>query len=456
MKAIIVSLVGAAAVAALASKLQEGEIVFSQDRDVYVHLPNYDKEKIPPYTLEDPLTFLDGRKVTKENWAERRKELLGVFAKEMFGKEPPLPETVITELVNEKVSAAAGYAIRRQYQMWFKADKTGPCINWIVWIPRYAKQPVPVISFLNYRGNHELVPDPDIILMQGWSRLHPDFVDSTTHKVNGKSRGVMQNPDNDSVFPLGTILSRGYAVMSACYCEVSPDPDVSAPDSDKFPPLKYAYTGVFELWGPRDHSRTDNISSIGAWGWALSRGLDLAERIPEIDAKKAVVTGCSRLAKAALLAAARDERFAVCVPNQTGGGGVPLYKHDYGGNISTANRLYAHWFCRAYAKYAKDTHLTMPFDQHLLVACVAPRALLAEGFNDKWFDTEGEFLSLQAASPVWELLKGEGLPKVAWPAAYDTSAIGRWLGYVRRSEAHGISAYDWKWTMDFADRVFGK
>jgi len=27
---------------------------------------------------------------------------------------------------------------------------------------------------------------------------------------------------------------------------------------------------------------------------------------------------------------------------------------------------------------------------------------------------------------------------------------------VRRSQSHGISAYDWRWTLDFADGVFGK
>ena len=138
------------------------ETVFSQDREVYVHKPNYDVSKIPPYTLEDPLMFVDGRKVkTAEDWAARRREILGIFAREMYGAEPPPPETVVTELADEK-ETVAGYAIRRQYRMWFKADKTGPCLNWIVWIPKFAKKPVPVISFLNYRGNHELVPDEDV------------------------------------------------------------------------------------------------------------------------------------------------------------------------------------------------------------------------------------------------------------------------------------------------------
>ena len=313
---------------------KEGEIVHAQDRDVYVHLPNYDKSKIPPYTLENPLEFLDGRRVTAADWPARRRELLGIFAKEMYGAEPPPPEAVVTELVDEKRNAVAGYGIRRQYRMWFKSDKSGPSVNWIVWMPRFAKKPVPVISFLNYRGNHELVSDADIPVMTAWSRAGEK---APGHRVTDKTRGDMQDPNNATVFPIGTILARGYAVMSACYCEVSSDPDRRAPDAAMFPQELMAYNGVFTLWGARDPKRTDNITAIGAWGWALSRGLDLAERIPEIDAKKAVVTGCSRLGKSALMAAARDERFAVCVPNQTGGGGVPLAKRDFGENPSTSS-----------------------------------------------------------------------------------------------------------------------
>ena len=53
----------------------------------------------------------------------------------------------------------------------------------------------------------------------------------------------------------------------------------------------------------------DIAAKLGAWAWALSRGLDLAETIPEVEARRSVATGSSRLAKAALLAFARDERF---------------------------------------------------------------------------------------------------------------------------------------------------
>ncbi len=301
------------------------EVGFFQDREVFIREPNYDESKIPAYSLEDPLTFVDGRKVKNAaDWAERRREILGIFAKEMFGEEPPRPEAVVAELVDEK-NTVDGYAIRRQYRMWFRKDKSGPCVNWIVWVPTFAKKPVPVISFLNYRGNHELVPDADIPVQQGWSRAGEN---TDGHRCVERTRGIMQDPNGASIFPLGIILARGYAVMSACYCEVSPDPDRNEKDQ-KYQQNPFAYTGVFGLWGRRDESRTDNITAIGAWAWALSRGLDLAERVPGIDAKRSVVTGCSRLGKAAFLAAARDERFAVCVPNQTGGGGIPLAKRDY-------------------------------------------------------------------------------------------------------------------------------
>ena len=66
---------------------------------------NYDEAKIAPYALEDPLTFLDGRKVnTAVEWRKRRAEILGIFAKEMYGLPPPAPEEVITETLEQGVT----------------------------------------------------------------------------------------------------------------------------------------------------------------------------------------------------------------------------------------------------------------------------------------------------------------------------------------------------------------
>jgi len=421
--------------------------------------PNYDESKVAPYTLENPLAFADGRKLKDASeWPARRKEILEIFAREMYGEEPPAPEAVVTEL-REEGSTLAGLAIRRQYRMWFKQDKSGPFLDWLLVLPNRVaellpntkgahvvcenREKVPVVLMLNYPGNHAVLNDAEVALPEGgWFRADDDSGD---HGPKESNRGALRHSQSRTTVPAEFIISRGYAFLTACYAQVSPDVEVGRGD-----PESLAYTHVFELWGKRDESRTDNTTALGAWAWALSRGLDLAEKIPEIDARRCVATGSSRLAKAALLASARDERFAVCVPNQTGGGGVPLAKRNFGENISTEMRMFPHWYCKAYAKYI-DNEQAMKFDQHLLVAAIAPRALLVQGFNSGWFDAKGEYLSVKAASPVWEFLGGKGVPEGGFPDNYDTSFIGESLGYVRRGGQHGISMFDWRWMLDFAD-----
>lgn len=409
--------------------------------------PNYDANRIAPYKLEDPLTFANGSPVENvEQWRSRRQEILDIFAKEMFGEEPPPPETLIIDKAEESDEALAGFAIRTQYKMYFRKDKSGPCINWLLYRPRYVVGPVPVIELLNYRGNHQLTPETEVFVTDSWIRNAEDVID---HKVLESSRGKMCNPCRDSIVPLSMLIAKGYAFLTACYAEVSPDPNPDEENPD-FRQQPFAYTGVFELWGKRDENRTDNITALGAWAWALSRGLDLIEQNPDLDAKKVVVTGCSRLGKSAFLAAARDERFALCVANQCGGGGVTLAKRDFGENVATEMKAFTHWYCKAYKKYETNPALLLPFDQHLLVATIAPRPLLIEGFGSPWFDTEGEYLSCKAASCVWEFLGKPGLPAGVFPPPYSTEAVGKYLGFVHRTEKHGISGYDWEWLFNFA------
>ena len=111
--------------------------------------PNYDESKIAPYELEDPLTFVDGRKLKDvSEWPARRAEILKIFADNMFGQEPPPAEAVISELV-EQGETCGGFGIRRQYRMWFRKDKSGPVIDWLLLLPTKAKGPVPVFMLLN-------------------------------------------------------------------------------------------------------------------------------------------------------------------------------------------------------------------------------------------------------------------------------------------------------------------
>ena len=390
----------------------------STQRNEYVEF-NYDESKAgelgKDYVLEDPLVFADGRRVTGGNWPERRRELLDMFEREVYGRLPPKPTEMVFDIVGEKMSSDR-FATVRRYRQYFRGDRTGPVIDWLVVLPRHAKGKVPVFLHLNYAG---------------------------LDKIEAKKT-------NHYDLPWDMLVANGYAFMSAHYTQISGD---GARRGNIF-------NGVCELWGRRDFAKGDNPGSMIIWAWGLMRGLDLAERMPEVDATRNVVIGSSRLGKAALLAAAYDERFSVCIPNQTGAVGVQLMKRDYGETLKGQRLALPHWYCRNVWKYAENP-AAQPFDQHLLLACVAPRALLLECYHKKWFDPKGEWLAARAASPVWEMLTGKGLgggPSAPdeWPEPYSDSAARPPFGYVRRTECHGLSPYDWKWALDFADRALGR
>ena len=437
-----------ALVLGLASAAYAQNITAPQDS---VPAVNYDKSLIRPYVLEDPLQFVDGSKVeTTSDWERRRMEILDIFQHEMFGILPPASPVYLEEL--ESGPTLSGFGLRKQVRMWFREDHTGPKIDWLIVLPAHVKGPVPSVILLNSFGNQSVLADPEILLTDCWLRNKPDIGIENFHATE-KTRGFYVGEQFRSTFPVASILARGYALVTACYGEVSPDPERVPDENGVLMQDKFAYTGVFDLWGRRDPSKLDNTTSIMAWAWALMRGMDMIEKDPALDASKVVVTGASRLGKAALLAAAYDTRFPVAVPVQCGGGGIKLAKRNYGESIAAETFKFRHWYCRAYDKYANNEE-NMPFDQHLLVASIAPRAILVEGFGSPWFDTEGEYLSVKAADSVWKKLGYNGVQCDFWPDPYDTSAIGDRLGYVRRDQLHGISPIDWKWMLDFADKNF--
>ena len=419
---------------------------FAQKQNV-----NYDEAAVAPYTLPDPLVFANGKKVRKSQWPERRREILEMFQKEMYGQLPPKGDGIFLETIEEGPTLF-GQGTRRQVRMWFRPDKTGPKVDWLIVTPNNVQGPIPVVLLYNYAGNHAVLADKEILVPDAWFQ---GLFGEKDNKASEADRGLYNRDGGKTVYPIGSLAAKGYATVTACYNEVSPDPNsVQMKDGVKMQD-SFAYTGIFDLWGPRDPSRDDNTTSLMAWAWVLMRAMDMIEQDPTLDQSRVILTGYSRLAKAALIAGAFDERFPVVVPVQTGGGGVPLAKRYFGESVATEVVSFRHWFCRAYDKYADNTD-ALPFDQHMLLACVAPRALLVEGFDQGWFDTKGEYLAVKAASPVWKFLGKKGMPDVEWPSDYDTSAIGPSLGYVRRAGEHGIAPIDWEWMLDFAEGVWNK
>ena len=254
--------------------------------------PNYDESKVAPYTLPDPLTFVDGTKLTSPaQWPKRRAEILGIFEDQMYGLIPPPPAVMRLETL-ETSDILGGRATRKQIRMWFNAANTGPKIDWILFIPKHARGPVPAFIGLNYHGNQEIDADPAIRLCEGWLRDDSKHFVTNHHAVE-KSRGL-----DPKSWPVATLITRGYALATACYGDVAPD------DKDLYT------NGVHVLFPPSAPGVGNNTTAISAWAWALMRGMDMLEREPGIDRHRVAAIGCSRLAKTALLAGARDDRFA--------------------------------------------------------------------------------------------------------------------------------------------------
>ncbi len=164
--------------------------------------------------------------------------------------------------------------------------------------------------------------------------------------------------------------------------------------------------------------------------------------------------GHSRHGKATLWAGAQDGRFGIVISNESGCGEAALSKRAIGENVDRITGAFPHWFCPAFRRYA-DNEGAMSFDQHELLALIAPRKLyVASAEDDGWADPKGEFPGGYHAGPVYELYGLEGLgtdvqPPVHLPVIND-------IGYHLRTGIHDITDYDRERFMDFADRHFGR
>ena len=309
-----------------------------------------------------------------------------------------------------------GLATRRQVRIFFDSEESA-YEDLLLYIPNRRKGPAPAFMGVNFFGNHTIGTDPGIFLPDS-VRYRKDYVLTP--------RGSQQQR-----WPLREILERGYAVATFC-CE-----DV-VPDADGYPGIRANYDGY--TWG-----------ALAAWGWGLSRALDYLETDADVDAARVAVFGHSRMGKAAVWAGARDTRFAMVVSNASGCGGAALSRRRFGETVRRINTHFPYWFCENFHKYG-DNESMLPFDQHELLALIAPRPLYVEsGSEDRWSDPHGEFLGLANAAPVYQLYGYEGFAPSEWPAVEQPVVKGR-NGYHIRNGRHEILRYDWLQYLDFADK----
>lgn len=187
----------------------------------------------------------------------------------------------------------------------------------------------------------------------------------------------------------------------------------------------------------------DSWGKLRIWSWAASRILDGLTGDVRLNFDRTAVMGHSRLGKTALLAGAFDERFALTVSCQSGAGGAALFRGKTGERIENlrgeGSRL---WFDGNFFQHSEET---LPFDQHFLLAMIAPRYLyVTSASEDNWADPKSEFLSCIAASEAFELLGTEGLRHGGEFPETGTCLHEGHIGYSLRRGTHYLSRDDWK------------
>ena len=366
-----------------------------------------------PKDVTPLMVTVSGDAVTsKEQWESvRRPEIVRLLLEQEYGVRPvERPADLAFSETAAPEECYGGKALRKRIRAVYSGPGGKGEMNFSAWIPRRST-PAPVFVHSSPRPSE------------------------TADDVNGP-RPVYWLPVDD-------IVSRGFAVVAYCNQEVAED----------WKGADVATAGVFKVFGPGDllGRKPTEWGIISAWAWGMSRVLDWIETEPLLDSTRAAAVGLSRNGKTALVAGAFDRRFALTVSCCSGCSGaklnhMELWESEHIKDIMVA----AKWFCPNYGKYA-GCEFSMPFDQHFLLALVAPRLLyVSSATEDAWAGPRGEFASLELAAPVWRLYGLPGLVAHGFPKP-DVPLNAGSLGYHLRTGVHDITRYDWQCYMDFAE-----
>ncbi len=370
---------------------------------------NYYEEKVPAYTLPDPLTFRNGRKVTTPRmWTNsRRNEVLELFRENVYGRVPNTPYTRSYKVINEDKNAMGGAATLKQVDITIAAEKGSLVIHLELFVPNKVPKPVPVFLLIDNRGPANTDP---------------------ARKVKSE------------FWPAEDVIARGYAIAEFYNADVDPD---------NFDDFKNGIHALLDKL-PRP---ADAWGTIAAWAWGASRCMDYFETDKDINNKKVAVLGHSRGGKTALWAGAEDERFSLVISNESGSTGAALARRRFGETVERINTVLPHWFCSNYKKYNNDVD-ALPVDQHMLLALVAPRALyVACASDDLWGDPRGSYLALYNALPVFRLLGTKSVLPETMPPLNKQVISGK-VGFHIRDGVHNMLLKDWNWFMDFGDLIW--
>ncbi len=391
---------------------------------------NYDESRANPYPdLPDLLTLKNGRKVTTAAiwWNQRQPEIVEDFSREIYGRVPANTPKVNWEVVRTKKEMNGAVPVITKELTGHVDNSSDPLItvdiDATLTTPANAIGPVPVMMEFGFTAKF---PPP-------WLR-----------KGGAVPAGKPAVPAPEGPTWQQQVLDKGWG-----YAVIAPN----SIQADNGAGLTQGIIGLVNKGQPR---KLDDWGALRAWAWGASRALDYFESDKSVDAREVGIEGHSRYGKAALVAMAYDQRFAIAYISSSGEGGARLHRRNWGELVENlAGTGEYHWMAGNFLRYAGPlTPDDMPVDSHELVALCAPRPVFigvgSPAAGDGWVDAKGMFLTAVAAGPVYTLLGRKGLGTATFPPV-GTALIDGDVAFRQHSGGH-TPGPNWPTFLVFASR----
>ncbi len=417
---------------------------------------NYDESKANPYpNLPDPLVLKNGEKVTTAEtwWTKRRPEIVEDFDREVYGRVPKDVPKVTWEVTGTTQEKVGDIAVVTKRLLGHVDNTRCPQIKVDIQLtlttPADAKGPVPVMMEFGFGGFGPGRGGPGAAAKKAAAKsgggdgapAKKAMLKPATKKSGGGAFGLFGPPWEPLVLAKGW----GYAIIVP-----------NSIQADNGAGLTRGIIGLCNKGQPR---KPDDWGALRAWAWGASRALDYFETDKAVDTRQVGIEGLSRYGKAALVAMAYDERFAIGFIGSSGEGGAKLNRRRFGELVEnlTGSGAY-HWMAGNFLKYGGPlTPGDLPVDAHELIALCAPRPVFISygassglGAEGQWVDQRGSFMAAVAAGPVYRLLGKKDLGTSEFPEV-ETGLTDGELAFRQHKGGHATGP-NWPTFLAFADR----